>query len=192
MTRTPPTGQSRFSAQPQKAWNLCSYIINKYLLPAPDQQGFRPEHSTTSALLQLTTDIAMGFNQWKSPYRTVCVAQWPSCYLWGRQAKSCFRGVKLTNRKVNTGVPKGSKLSSSMVSFYNADMPRPADPVKRVCYIDDLTVWASGVNISDQEVSLNNCQEQITAYLKDNVLLIPPQVFSFVAHPWYTPSQYPL
>ena len=26
--------------------------INKYLLPAPDQHGFRQEHSTTSALLQ--------------------------------------------------------------------------------------------------------------------------------------------
>ena len=48
--------------------------INTYLLPAPDQHGFRPEHSTTSALLQLTPDIAMGFN-WRKPQdRTVCVA----------------------------------------------------------------------------------------------------------------------
>ena len=43
--------------------------INKYL-----QHGFRQEHSTTSALLQLTTDTAMGFNQRKPPDRTVCVA----------------------------------------------------------------------------------------------------------------------
>ena len=48
--------------------------INKYLFPDPDQHGFRPEHSTTLALLQLTTDIAMGFNQRKPPDRTVCVA----------------------------------------------------------------------------------------------------------------------
>ena len=39
--------------------------INKYLQPAPDQHGFRPDHSTTSALLQMTTYIAMGFNQRK-------------------------------------------------------------------------------------------------------------------------------
>ena len=51
-------------------------------------------------------------------------------------------------------------------------MPRPTDPVKRVCYADDVTVWASGVNISDLEVSLNNYLEEITAYLKDNSLLI--------------------
>ena len=39
--------------------------INKYLQLAPDQHGFRPDHSTTTALLQMTTDIAMGFNQRK-------------------------------------------------------------------------------------------------------------------------------
>ena len=48
--------------------------INKYLQPAPDQHSFRPDHSTTSALLQMTTDITMGFNQRKPPYRTICVA----------------------------------------------------------------------------------------------------------------------
>ena len=50
--------------------------------------------------------------------------------------------------------------------------PRLTDPVKRVCYADDLTVWASGVNIPDLEVSLNNYLEEITVYPKDNSLLI--------------------
>ena len=45
--------------------------INKYLQPAPDQHGFRPDYSTTPALLQMTTDIAMGFNQRKPPDRTI-------------------------------------------------------------------------------------------------------------------------
>ena len=157
--------------------------INKYLIPAQDQHGFRREHSTTSALLQLTTDVAVGFNQRKPPDRTVCVAvhlsaafdtvchnsllskinrsqlppataRWLSCYLRGRQAKTCFRGVKSTSRKVNTGIPQGSKPSPSLFSFYIGDMPIPTDPVKRVCYADDLTVWASGVNIPDLEVSI--------------------------------------
>ena len=48
--------------------------INKYLLPAQDQRGLRREHSPTSALLQLTTDIAVGFNQRNPPDRIVCVA----------------------------------------------------------------------------------------------------------------------
>ena len=76
---------------------------------------------------------------------------------------------------VNTGVPQGSKLSPSLFSFYIADMPIPTEPVKRVCYADDLTVWASGVNIPDLELSINNYLEEITAYLKDNSLLISGQ-----------------
>ena len=48
--------------------------INNHLLPSADQHGFRPGHSTTSALLQLTSDVATGFNQRKPPHCTVCVA----------------------------------------------------------------------------------------------------------------------
>ena len=99
-------------------------------------------------------------------------ARWLSSYMRGRQAKTCFRGVKSTSRKVNTGVPQGSKLSPSLFSFYITDMPIATDPVKRVCYADHLTVWASRVNIPDLEASINNYIEEITAYLKDNSLLI--------------------
>ena len=51
--------------------SLILSTINKYIKPAPDQHGFRPDHSTTSALLQLTTEITMGFNQRKPPDRTI-------------------------------------------------------------------------------------------------------------------------
>ena len=116
-------------------------------------------------------------------------ARWLYSYLRGRQANICFRGVKSTSRKVHTGVPQGSKLSPSLFSFYITDIPNPTDPVKRVCYTDDLTVWASGVNIPNLEASLNNYLEEITAYLKDNSADFRPKVFSHVPHPGYTPSQ---
>ena len=133
----------------------------------------------------MTTDITMGFNQRKPPDRTICVAvdlsatfdtvchnnllskinrlqlgpataRWMSCYLRGRQAKTCFRGVNLMSSKVNTGVPQDSKLSSSLFRFYIADMPRPT---KRVCYADDLAAWATGVKIPDLEDSINRIPE---------------------------------
>ena len=99
-------------------------------------------------------------------------SRWLSCYLRGRQARTCFRGVKSPSRKVNTGVPQVSKLSPSLFSIYIADMPIPTEPVKRVCYADDLNVWATGVNIPDMGDSLNSYLEEIIAYLKDNSLLI--------------------
>ena len=172
--------------------------INKYLQPAPNQHGFRPNHSTTSALLQLTTDITMVFNQGNPPDRTICVAVdlsaafdtvchnnlmsminrsllppdtacCISCYLTGRQD---FRGVKSTSKKVNTGVPQGSKLYPSLCSFYIVDMPRPTEPVKRFYYADELTVWTTGVKLPDLDDSTKCYLEEITMYMNDNSLLI--------------------
>ena len=51
-------------------------------------------------------------------------------------------------------------------------MPRVTEPAKRVCYADDLTVWATGVKITDLEDNINNYIEEISVYLKDNSLLI--------------------
>ena len=113
-----------------------------FLSPAKDQHGFRPRHSTTSALLQLTKDIETGFNQREPPHRTVCVAidlttafdtvshdiliskiagsspppaitRWLSCYLRGRQAATSLRSNKSSTKSVRTGVPQVSKLSPS-------------------------------------------------------------------------------
>ena len=133
--------------------------INECISPAKDQHGFRPRHSTTSTLLQLTTDIETGFNQRKPTHLTVCVAidltatvdtvshdtliskiagssrpssftRWLSCYLRGRQAATSFRG---TTGMIRTGVLQGSKLSPSLLNYYIVDMPRSTPPGKRVC-----------------------------------------------------------
>ena len=51
-------------------------------------------------------------------------------------------------------------------------MPRPTEPVKRVCYSDDITVWASGVQIPVLEQRINSYLEEMSTFLKDNSLLI--------------------
>ena len=175
--------------------------INEFLSPAKDQHDFRPRHSTTSALLQLTTDIETGFNQRKPPHSTVCVAidltaafdtvshdtliskisgsslppaitRWLSCYLRGRQAATSFRGTKSGTRIVRTGVPQGSQLSPFLFNYYIADMPRPTPLVKRICYADDITVWAIGPIIQQLESMINSYLRDVSIYLKDNSLLI--------------------
>ena len=167
---------------------------------AKDQHSFRPRHSTTSALLQLITDIETAFNQRKPPHRTVCVAidvtdvfdtvshdiliskisgsslppaitRWLFCYLRGRQAATSFRGIKSSTRIVHTDVSQGSKLSTSLFNYYIADMPR-LPQVKRVCYADDITVWASGPNIPQLVSIINSYLRDVGIYQKENSLLI--------------------
>ena len=120
--------------------------MNRHLLLSADQHGFRPGHSTTSALPQLTNDIATGFNQRKPPHRTVCVGvdltaafdtvnhnvllskivrstlpgatcRWLSNYLRGRQSVTSCRGVQSKAKIVHTDIPQGSKMSSTLISF---------------------------------------------------------------------------
>ena len=175
--------------------------VNTHLLPTFDQHGFRPGHSTTSALLQLTSDVVTGFNQRKPPHRTICVAvdltaafdtvnhnvllskiarsalpeatcRWLSNYIRGRQSVTSCRGVKSKARIIHTGVPQGSKLSPTLFSFYIADMPRSTEPVRRICYADDITMWASGVKISEVEKKVNTYLTEMSQFLWKNTLLI--------------------
>ena len=48
-------------------------------------------------------------------------------------------------------------------------MPRPTPLVKRVCYADDITIWATGPQL---ESMINNYLRDVSIYLKDNSLLI--------------------
>ena len=51
-------------------------------------------------------------------------------------------------------------------------MPRPTPPVKRVCYADDITVWASGPMIPQLESMINSYLRDVGIYLKENSHLI--------------------
>ena len=51
-------------------------------------------------------------------------------------------------------------------------MLRPTYPVKRICYADDKSVWASGAKILEQEIKINDYLKEMSEFLKSNSLLI--------------------
>ena len=51
-------------------------------------------------------------------------------------------------------------------------MPRPTEPVRQICYTDDITVWASGVKISELEQIVNTYLTEMSRFLWENSLLI--------------------
>ena len=91
--------------------------------------------------------------------------------------------------------PAGSfrRAPPLLFNYYIADMPRSTPPVKRVCYADDITVWASGQKIPQLESMINSYLRDVDIYLKDNSLLISaskstytlftPDTHQFHTHP---------
>ena len=71
--------------------------------------------------------------------------RWLSNYIRGRQSVTSCRVLKSKATIIHIGVPQGSKLSPTLFSFYIADMLRPTEPVRQICYADDITVWGSRV-----------------------------------------------
>ena len=63
-------------------------------------------------------------------------------------------------------------MSPTLLSFYLADIPRPTEPVKRICYADDITIWASGVKSPELEHKINDYLTEMSCFLRDSSLLI--------------------
>ena len=67
---------------------------------------------------------------------------------------------------------QAAEESLTLFSFYIADMPQATEPVMRICYADDITVWASGVKISELEQKVNTYLLEMSRFLRVNSLLI--------------------
>ena len=67
-------GLSLSSVQQRKLWRLSNFQPSTATCFHPQTNTVSDPDTTTPALLQLTSDIATGFNQRNPPHRTVCVA----------------------------------------------------------------------------------------------------------------------
>ena len=71
-------------------------------------------------------------------------------------------------------------------------MLKPTYPVKRICYADDISVWASGAKIPELEVKINDYLEKMSRVLKVKLSAdISPKVNSYSLHPRDKASQVP-
>ena len=147
--------------------------VLEHLKPADGQHGFRPRHSTVTALHQLNNQITTGFNLTKPPGRTVVVAvdlskafdtvchttlledlnkstlpgslvRWFAGYLHGRQSRVLFRNKLSKARLVLCGVPQGAVTSPAFFNYYIASAPKPPENVSLISYADDTTIASTG------------------------------------------------
>ena len=167
-----------------KVLEKCLLTILQQHLPAKDHQhGFRPGHSTTTALTKLVNQAIEGFNN-KPADRTIVVAldltkafdmvthrllledllntslprgllRWLGNYLHGRQARTSFRGEMSQFQTVYMGVPQGSIISPTLFNYYVSNAPVPPPNIKVVSYADDFTVYSSGTVLEKLEREIN-------------------------------------
>ena len=74
---------------------------------------------------------------------------------------------------VHTGVPQGSNLSPSLINLYLVRISRSTEVIKQICYADDITVWASGVKITELEHKVNKYQTALSRFLQVNLISAP-------------------
>ena len=149
--------------------------LTESLAPNRTQHGFRPLHSTTTALLPLSTMIATGFNQRKPASRTATLAidfskafdsvhhptlllkllnsslhpnivRWLFTYLRGRKAACLHNSITAPFRIIHSGVPQGSVISPCLFNFFVSDCP--VTPPLITSYADDVTIAVSHPDIS--------------------------------------------
>ena len=159
--------------------------LTEALVPHESQHGFRKAHSTITALLPLSHQIAVGFNKKPPPKRTIAVAidlskafdcvppnllikriigtslhpnikRWLAVYLKGRKVHCRYNGAFSKPRTLRAGVPQGSIISPCLFNFYIANYP---DSIElHTSYADDITAAASNS-------SIDSSTQQLTAHL---------------------------
>ena len=178
--------------------------ITEHLPPTEHQHGFRPNHSTTSALLNLTNHITSGFNQKRPPHRTIMVAidltkafdtvnhltlinlllnstlppiiiKWLSSYLRGRKSYTTFKDHSSPHKTIHSGVPQGSIISPALFNAYIRDLPTPPEGVYIISYADDITLFSSGSDIPEITSRLNNYLDALSHFLENRQLIISAQ-----------------
>ena len=65
-------------------------------------------------------------------------------------------GIVHPNLGPHTKYPCSVYFKNVTSHYYIADTPGSTPPVKRVCYADDITVWASGSKIPQLESMINS------------------------------------
>ena len=172
-----------------------SKYINDFSLLTPNQSGFRPNHSTTTALTIFTNDIFSAQDNNRSTGAifidltkafdmvnhyilldklyaiglSKSAVLWFNAYLHYRRQSVSLNAVFSQPRIIETGVPQGSSLGPSI--FIN-DLPQISLDCQVHLYADDTVMYTSKHDISEIQTSLQFDFNRIQTWFSSNLLLL--------------------
>ena len=174
---------------------LYSYLHTNNLLSS-QQSGFRPLHSTSTTLLQVSdyilhnTDNGMltgaVFLDLKKAFDTVhhptllkklnllglnnVELEWFKSYLTDRRQITSINGVNSTPASIRCGVPQGSILGPLLFIIFINDLPNVITNCTTFMYADDTAIFSASKSFNDIQVTLQNDLNNVSDWLNENKL----------------------
>ena len=179
---------------------LYGYLTDNDLL-SKHQSGYRPKHSTVSALIQMCDnwlsnmdvgkincvvflDIRKAFdsinheillNKMNLNFGISGNAlKWFDSYIKDREQQCIVNGQLSSSKKIICGVPQGSILGPLLFLLYINDMPDSLNNTTPSLYADDSEIYASSDNSSDLISKLNEDLKNLSRWMRKNKLQIHP------------------
>ena len=174
---------------------ITNYFLDNNML-SPQQYGFRSNHSTELAALNLVDELTYKLDRGIIPLNIymdlskafdtliheILISKLKHygvrgeaidlirSYLYQRQELVEFNGCLSDMRYIETGVPQESVLGPLLFSIYINDLPSCSDMFKMIMYADDTNLLCDFSNDHDIETLLNNELCKITDWLQANKL----------------------
>lgn len=154
--------------------------VNEFSILSPNQSGFRPNYSTTTALTKFVNDVASSLDKNLSTgaifidltkafdlvdhyilldklYSIGLSEQsvlWFNSYLHLRRQCVLFNGALSQSVVMERVVPQGSCLGPLLFSIFINDLPQMCSDCQTLMYADDTVIYSSKPNTNSIQSSL--------------------------------------
>ena len=179
-------------------FNRCMNYIDKNNLLNEKQFGFRPNHSTYMAMIELVDKIANAvernettvgiFLDLSKAFDTInhdillykleyygfrgVVLDWFKSYLSNRKQFVRYQMHDSNHKIINCGVPQGSILGPLLFILYINDIVNTTSLLELILFADDTTLLFSHQEIASQNDIINNELQEICNWFQANKLSV--------------------
>uniref|UniRef100_A0A3Q3ERT6 Reverse transcriptase domain-containing protein n=1 Tax=Labrus bergylta TaxID=56723 RepID=A0A3Q3ERT6_9LABR len=163
-------------------FNQLSHYVNIFNILSPCQSGFRPNFSTSTALLKFTNNVFSTSENGKltgaifldltkafdivdhylllDKLNSIGVTRntllWFNSYLHNKRQCVSFNGNLSNYLTVEKGVPQGSSLGPLLFSIFINDLPKICSDCQIYLYADDIVIYTANANRSSIETSIQS------------------------------------